>query len=132
MITARKRNACIFLFNAWLALVAAMPLDASAQPTSTPSDQEAAAACAGCGVMLVAIAVGILVLHIAILVWVARDAKARGLENAVGWLFLIVFTGIIGLAVYVLSRPKGALTRCPHCGNNRMQVSAKCPYCGNV
>jgi hypothetical protein len=68
--------------------------------------------------------------NIAILFWVAKDAKSRGMDGAM-WIFLVLFTGVIGLAIYLFSRPQGHLAQCDHCGNNRMQVSRLCPHCGN-
>ena len=77
------------------------------------------------------IMVGIIALNIALLIWVARDAKSRGMDNAVVWMILVMLTGIIGLIIYLFTRPQGNLVPCPQCGNNRLQVSAKCPHCGN-
>src|SRR5262249_21233074 len=97
-----------------------------------------AGACAGCGmcggsmVVIVLIPVVIFALNIALLVWVARDAKARGMDSAVLWMALVMFTGLVGLLIYVLSRPQGNVVPCPNCGNNRLQASAKCPHCGNA
>lgn len=68
-------------------------------------------------------------INIAILFWVAKDAKSRGMDGAM-WIFLILFTGIVGVAIYLFSRPQGLLMQCPNCGNNRMQASIKCPHCG--
>jgi UPF0716 family protein affecting phage T7 exclusion len=69
-------------------------------------------------------------INVAILFWVAKDAKSRSMDGAM-WLFLILFTGVVGLAIYLFSRPQGLLMQCERCGNNRMEVSAKCPHCGN-
>ncbi len=77
------------------------------------------------------IIVGVIALNIALLIWVARDAKSRGMDNAVVWMILVMLTGIIGLIIYVFTRPLGNLVPCPHCANKRLQVSAKCPHCGN-
>jgi len=77
------------------------------------------------------IMVGIVALNIALLIWVARDAKSRGMDNAVVWMILVMLTGIIGLIIYLFTRPQGNLVPCPQCGNKRLQVSAKCPHCGN-
>lgn len=99
-----------------------------------PSDADGAAACAtcaGCGGVMLLIPVAILVLNIALLVWVARDAKARGMDSSVLWMILVIFTSLIGLIIYLFSRPQGNLVRCAHCGNNRLQASAKCPHCSN-
>ena len=97
-----------------------------------------AGACAGCGIcggslfVMVIIPVAILALNIALLVWVARDAKSRGMDSAVLWMVLVMFTSLLGLLIYILSRPQGNLVTCQSCGNNRLQASAKCPHCGNA
>ena len=39
---------------------------------------------------------------------------------------------IIGLIIYLFSRPQGNLIQCAHCNNKRLQASAKCPHCGNA
>jgi hypothetical protein len=70
-----------------------------------------------------------IVLNIALLVWVARDAKARGMDSSVLWMILVMFTSVIGLILYLFSRPQGAVVRCRNCGNNRLQASMKCPHC---
>jgi disulfide bond formation protein DsbB len=85
----------------------------------------------GCLGFLGLIMVGIIALNIALLIWVARDAKSRGMDNAVVWMILVMLTGIIGLIIYLFTRPQGNLAPCPQCGNKRLQVSAKCPHCGN-
>lgn len=105
---------------------------------STPSDAEAAAAgtaagagCLACGGGMLVLIIGSIVLSIALLVWVARDAKNRGMDNAVMWMILVFFTSFIGLIIYIFSRPQGNLVECPSCKNKRLQASAKCPHCGN-
>jgi hypothetical protein len=87
--------------------------------------------CGGCGALL-AIPFILLILNIALLVWVARDAKARGMDSAVLWMVLVMFTSVIGLLIYLFSRPQGNLIRCPYCNNARMVASARCPHCGNA
>jgi len=97
-----------------------------------------AEACAGCGIcggsiaVMILIPVIVLALNIALLVWVARDAKARGMDSAVLWMILVMFTGLLGLLIYIFSRPQGNVMPCPSCGNNRLQASARCPHCGNA
>lgn len=88
--------------------------------------------CAGCAAIIPAVIVAVVVLHIALLVWVARDAKARGMDSAVVWMILVMFTGLLGLIIYLFSRPQGNVLPCPSCGNKRLQASAKCPHCGNA
>lgn len=93
--------------------------------------EEAANAFAGllcCGGILV-IPLALIIANVFILIWVAKDAKARGMDGAM-WLILVFFTGIIGLLVYMASRPQGALKRCRNCGNSRMEVALRCPHCG--
>lgn len=104
-------------------------------PRRTPNPGEGCAACGVCGGTILAPIIFVVVLfaiNIALLVWVARDAKARGLDNSVLWMALVFFTGLIGFAIYYFSRPQGELGQCSHCGNKRLTVSAKCPTCGNA
>lgn len=96
---------------------------------------EGCAACGACGAgigVIIFIFLAILALNIALLVWVARDAKARGLDSSVLWMILVMVTGPIGFVIYIYSRPKGELVACASCGNKRLQASAKCPHCGNA
>jgi hypothetical protein len=113
--------------------VAASSFFASTLLTYLQRDDAAggAAAC-GCLGFFGLIIVGFIALNIALLVWVAKDAKNRGMDNAVLWLILVALTGLIGFIIYILVRPQGSLTTCPHCANKRLQVSAKCPHCGNA
>jgi hypothetical protein len=85
--------------------------------------------CAACSVVI-AIPIAIIVLNIALLIWVAKDAKARGMDNPVLWMVLVGFTSFIGLIVYRYSRPKGELIPCSNCKNQRLQFLVKCPSCG--
>jgi hypothetical protein len=113
--------------------VAPSSLFASILSTYLQRDDAAggAAAC-GCLGFFGLIIVGLIALNIALLVWVAKDAKNRGMDNAVLWMILVMLTGLIGFIIYILVRPQGNLIACPQCGNKRLQVSAKCPHCGNV
>jgi disulfide bond formation protein DsbB len=95
------------------------------------SDDASPFVACGCLGFFGLIMVGIIALNIALLIWVARDAKSRGMDNAVVWMILVMLTGIIGLIIYLFTRPQGNLAPCPQCGNKRLQVSAKCPHCGN-
>ena len=95
------------------------------------SDDPGAAACLGLSGTCLFFVVGMIVLNIALMVWVVKDAKARGVGSPVGWLVLVMFTGLLGLIIYFFSRPKGELAECPNCHNKRLQAMAKCPHCGN-
>lgn len=95
-------------------------------------DPGACAACAGGSlILIIVVAIAIVVINIALLVWVARDAKARGLDP-VRWIVLVLFTGLIGLIIYLFSRPKGNLVQCSRCGSKRLETGAECPHCGNA
>jgi len=97
---------------------------------SSPTAEGVAGALAGagCGCIIFLVALGI---QIAIAVWVYRDAKARGMDNALLLTILCIFTGLLGLLIYFLMRPKGILVACPSCQKKRLEGSAKCPHCGN-
>jgi hypothetical protein len=70
-----------------------------------------------------------LLVDILILVWVVKDARARNTDGAI-WALIILVSGILGLIVYVASRPQGVLIACPRCGNKRLMASHRCPHCG--
>jgi len=78
---------------------------------------------------LVLLPVLIVVAQILILVWVVKDARARGAEGGI-WLIIVLLAPIIGLLVYVASRPPGLLVPCSHCGNRRLDYLRVCPICG--
>jgi hypothetical protein len=129
-----RLSACLVVsvLGSWLLLATAV---AQPQPRLPGQDEQAAAAatgCAACGLVGMLAVVAVIVLHIVLLVWVARDAKARGMDSAVMWMLLVIFTGLIGLIIFIFARPQGALVECPHCKNKRLQASAKCPHCGNA
>jgi hypothetical protein len=65
-----------------------------------------------------------------LLVWVARDAKARGMDSPVLWMLVVFFLNLIGLVIYLFARPQGPTIPCPNCDNQRLQTSVKCPHCG--
>jgi putative membrane protein insertion efficiency factor len=64
------------------------------------------------------------------LVYIVKDAKARGDPNAVLWIVLAVMVPLIGVVVYFFARPKGELTPCGHCKNRKLETLVKCPHCG--
>lgn len=100
----------------------------------SPGADVAATGCMGCmasflglGIFLVLV----FILNIVLLIWVARDAKARNMDGAAMWLLLVMFSSLLGLLLYIFARPAGNLVQCPACGNDRLQASAQCPHCGN-
>ena len=99
------------------------------QAAAAAASTSAAAGCAVCSTFLF-IPIAFLVISVMLLVWVARDAKARGMDSAVLWMLLVFFLNLLGLLIYVLARPQGNLIQCPNCGNKRLQASVKCPHCG--
>jgi len=106
---------------------------AFSQQEMTPEDAAAGvAACIGCWVIPTIIFLVLIALNIALLIWVARDAKARGMDSAAIWMILVMFTSVLGLIIYLFSRPQGELIQCPHCRNKRLLASAICPHCGNA
>lgn len=104
------------------------------QPGRTSSGDEAAG-CAACGVsaviLIVALGISIaaMVAWIFVAVWASKDAKSRGMDNSGMWVVLIMFTGMIGLIIYLVSRPQGDLKTCRECGNKRLRESRRCPHC---
>lgn len=95
-------------------------------------DAAAMGACATCSGIMILIPIAFLVLNIYLLIWVNKDAKARGLDNAVVWMIVVFLFSLLGLLIYILSRPKGELVACSSCGNKRLEASATCPTCGNA
>ena len=133
-VSGRRKTLHTLLKSALLALFS-VPFFSSlslAQRPGRPNDGAACAACGGCGMMMFLVPVVFIALGIALLVWVARDAKSRGMDSAVLWMVLVFLTNIIGLIIYIFSRPQGNLVQCASCNNKRLQASAKCPHCGNA
>ena len=126
----RKASRVVVILS-WL--ITNTPLSSAWAQMQNPG--EGAAGCAACGALggfMILIPLGILALNIALLVWVAKDAKARGMDTPVLWMIVVMATSLVGLIIYLLSRPKGDLIQCPKCGGRRLSTSAKCPHCGNA
>ena len=64
---------------------------ALSQPRADDAAAGAAGAlgCAGCGAFFIFIVVALIALQVSLLVWVARDAKARGMDAAVLWMIFV-------------------------------------------
>jgi hypothetical protein len=105
---------------------------------NSPSAQDAAAAAGMAGMGVACCVVYFLIIAVSIggwiyaAIWVMTDAKARNSENAqlVTVLTWIPPTWVIGLIVHLVTRPKGNLVPCPHCGKKRLEGLATCPNCG--
>jgi hypothetical protein len=92
-------------------LFAGIPLLLSASTLlaqdASPADNAAGAAAGliggtcGCICGLVGLAIWIF-----LVIYVYRDAKARGMDNAVLLTILTAFTGLLGFIIYLLMRPK--------------------------
>jgi uncharacterized membrane protein YhaH (DUF805 family) len=104
-----------------------------AQPMLGQRDANPVAAVGGCAFCssILLIPVILFVLNLALLVWVARDAKSRGMDSSVLWMLLVMFTSIIGFAIYIFARPQGNVIQCSNCSNKRLQAILKCPHCGS-
>ena len=81
-----------------------------ASPASNASDAAGAAGAliggtCGCIGGLIGLAIWIF-----LVVYVYRDAKARGMDNAVLLTILTAFTGLLGFIIYLLMRPKNKIT----------------------
>ncbi len=114
-----------------LLFAASTLLAQEAAETTTTNDAAGAAGAliggtCGCVMGLVGLAIWIF-----LIIYVYKDAKARGMDNAVLLTIVTAFTGILGFIIYLLMRPKGSLMACPSCGKKRLEGSAKCPHCGN-
>lgn len=118
-----------FLVGLPLFLLVTSLLAQTADESPASDAAGAAAGIAGLGCTCI-IMLGALAIQIAIAVWVYRDAKSRGMDNAVLLTILAVVTGLLGLLIYILMRPKGNLVPCPSCQKKRLEGSAKCPHCG--
>lgn len=85
-------------------IVAAMPfLTAVARAAS--DDDKAAAGCAACGGGLAMMILVPLIIQVAILAWVVKDARVRGIESPLGWMVFVFLVPLIGILVYLFSRP---------------------------
>ena len=63
--------------------------------------------------------------------WVYIDAQDRRLPKPLLWALLVLVGSLVGLLVYLISRPDGSADlRCPHCGKKLNGGKAGCPYCG--
>jgi hypothetical protein len=79
------------------------------------------------GGMLLAYMVGVVLM----IVWVAQDVRDRGIDNPTIWVLILFLSFVIGLLVYMMSRPPGPLVPCAACSRRRLMTTKVCPHCGN-
>ena len=109
--------------------------------SSYGTDEAAGIAFLGIGIMMCVIYLVIFIVWILAVVWVYKDAKKRGGNEAL-WAILVFFTGLIGLIIWLVIRPPiggkqqglGGSSepdrRCPNCGRPIPMDAKVCPYCG--
>ena len=88
-----------------------VPVALWAQGTTTEPTANPFAALLGGGLCMVVWLVSF-VIAILLMIWVYKDAKARG-QNAVLWLILTFFFGIVALIVWLIIRPKAKVGEAP-------------------
>ncbi len=89
---------------------------------------EPAEAIAGVGGAVAALA--FVFLWILLPTWVYVDGTERGVRRARLFAFLTVISSLVGLVVYLISRPENGKTlTCPGCGRE-VNGGAFCPHCG--
>jgi heme/copper-type cytochrome/quinol oxidase subunit 3 len=71
-----------------------------------------------------------LVLTFYLIIWTARDSRARGMDSAWGWIVMILFLGCIGWVIYMAARPNGRLHYCHNCRNRKLAAALACCHCG--
>lgn len=71
----------------------------------------------------------VIILNIALLVWVAKDAKNRKMDSPILWMVIVLFTGSLGLVLYLASRTKGTLVLCENCKGKKLEFAKICPHC---
>jgi uncharacterized membrane protein len=100
-----KRFFTPFLLLLPAVVVFAQDITPTPEEVGTPS-AAAAAGLAACGMGMLLIPLIFLAINIALMIWVGKDAKARGMDNHVLWMVLTFFLGILGWIIYLLVRPK--------------------------
>ena len=95
-----------------------------------PEAGKAAGWCAAACLVQIFLSFVLFVAWVVTLIYIVKDAKARGDQNAVLWIILAVFFPLVGVVVYFFARPKGNLQPCANCKNRRLETLVKCPHCG--
>jgi hypothetical protein len=127
------RSEAAFVLSAPLKTADGVALGSLYLKRETPERQwyrgdEAAEAVAGIGGGVAALA--FVFLWILLPTWVYVDGTERGVRRARLFAFLTVISSLVGLVVYLISRPESGKTlSCPGCGRE-VNGGAFCPHCG--
>jgi hypothetical protein len=70
-----------------------------------------------------------LITSVAMLIWMAKDSRNRGMEGIASWIMPILFFNILAFLVYFFSRPQGKLVNCRFCANRCLDNAMSCPHC---
>ncbi len=103
----------------------------ASSPTPDAAGAVAGAGCCGSMIFITMLPFIILALNIGLMIYVAKDARARGMEGAV-WIILMLVLGVIGFLIYECAKTKGTLVTCKNCRNQRLMGSKSCPHCGDT
>ncbi|MEI7747646.1 MAG: PLDc N-terminal domain-containing protein [Chlorobiaceae bacterium] len=68
-------------------------------------DAQAAGGCAACSGGIFIMMILPIIIQVAILAWVVKDSRARGIESPLGWMAFVFLVPLIGILVYLFSRP---------------------------
>ncbi|MDD5617275.1 MAG: hypothetical protein PHH85_13850 [Candidatus Methanoperedens sp.] len=90
-------------------------------PESTDSD-------IALGIFILIFVLVLFIVGLYILVWVVKDANKRGSSGTL-WGILVLVSGIIGLILYFIFRPKGNFVSCNYCGKGKLETLIQCPHC---
>ena len=124
------------LIIALMGILLTMAISTVANAADNPYDysNQAAWSLFGFGAVVCAVIIVVWVIFILIAIWVYRDAEKRG-GNGILWLIIVIFTGIIGIIIWLVVRPPiggkkpESERRCPNCGRPIPMDARVCPYC---
>lgn len=128
-----KINKTTLIIGAILTLVAISAIASAQTEVSMPDDFSWGLFGLFAGALCI-IPLILFVIWIILAIWVYKDAQKRGSSGAL-WLIIVIFTGIIGLIIWLVVRPPiGGETpeskrMCPNCGRPIPMDARACPYC---
>ncbi len=87
------------------------------------------------GEIIMGICVIFLIPDVILAIWTYFDAMGRGLAAKSGYgvsikVVMVLVLPIIGIIVYLTTRPKGKLLTCATCRRGVLQALPECPRCG--